>query len=71
MAISASEWPERRAASIRSPTMRASSSESHKETTRTFSPSASLRPVRSVLPRRPLLWAMRCEAAARIGRVER
>ncbi len=35
----------------------------------TFSPGSSS--VRSVLPRRPSLWAIRCEAAARMWAVER
>ena len=57
-------------ASISSPTMRASSSESQAATsTVTFSP-ASLSE-RSVLPSRPSLWAMRWEAAARMCPVER
>ncbi len=43
---------------------RASSSESQVEVTSTFSPGTSS--VRSVLPSRPSLWAMRCEAAARM-----
>ena len=45
---------------------RASSSESQAPVTETFSPGTSS--VRSVLPSRPSLWAMRCEAAARIWR---
>ena len=48
---------------------RASSSESHAPVTVTFSPGTSS--VRSVLPSRPSLWAMRCEAAARMWPVER
>ncbi len=45
--------------------------ESHRLTTLTFSPAESLRPERSVLPSRPSLCAIRPEAAARIGAVER
>ena len=52
------------AASISSPTARASSSESQEPVTVTFSPGTSS--VRSVLPSRPSLCAIRCEAAARI-----
>ena len=55
--------------SISSPMARASSSESQAPVTATFSPSSSS--VRSVLPRRPSLCAIRCEAAARIWPVER
>jgi hypothetical protein len=43
--------------------------ESQHEVTCTFSPGTSS--VRSVLPSRPSLWAMRCEAAARMWPVER
>ena len=71
MAISASLWPSRRRVSMRSPTMRASSSESQRLTTWTCSPWASLRPERRVLPRRPSLLAIRPAAAARMGAVER
>ena len=55
--------------SINSPTVRASSSLSQAAVTATFSPGSSS--VRSVLPSRPSLWAMRCEAAPRIWPVER
>ena len=71
MAISPRSWPYFCASSMRWPTMRASSSLSHSETTRTLSPSASLRPERSVLPSRPSFLAIRPEAAARMGWVER
>ena len=69
IAISSSEWPARCSSSISSPIARASSSESHAAITATFSPGASS--VRSVLPSRPSLWAIRCEAAARMWAVER
>ena len=61
--------PPRCNCSISSPMARASSSESQEPVTVTFSPSTSS--VSSVLPSRPSLWAMRCEAAARIWPVER
>ena len=69
MAISSSGcgWPlpsSRCSCSISSPIARASSSESQQEVTCTFSPGTSS--VRSVLPSRPSLWAIRCEAAARM-----
>ena len=57
------------AASISSPIARASSSESQAPVTLTFSPGSSS--VRSVLPSRPSLCAIRCEAAARMCAVER
>ena len=71
MAISFSAWPSCRNASAFSPTMRASSWLSHRLTTLTFSPEASLRPERNVLPSRPSLCAIKPEAAPRIGAVER
>ena len=71
IAISLNACPSRRSASIRSPTMRASSSESQRLTTLTCSPAASLRPVRSVLPKRPSLLAINPAAAPRIGTVLR
>ena len=55
--------------SISSPMTRASSSESQEPVTVTFSPGTSS--VRRVLPSRPSLWAIRCEAAARMWPVER
>ena len=61
--------PSRCSCSISSPMARASSSESQAPVTVTFSPSSSS--VRSVLPSRPSLWAIRCEAAARMWPVER
>ena len=64
MAISSSEWPSRCRFSISSPIVRASSSESHAPVTATFSPGSSS--VRSVLPSRPSLCAIRCEAAPRM-----
>ena len=50
---------------------RASSSESHEEATETLTASGSRASVKSVLPRRLSLWAMRCEAAPRMCEVER
>ena len=55
--------------SISSPTRRASSGPSQTPMTLTLSPSATS--VHRVLPRRPALWAMRPEAAARMCGVER
>ena len=69
MAISSSEWPPRCSSSISSPIERASSSESQEPVTVTFSPGTSS--VRSVLPSRPSLCAIRCEAAARMWPVLR
>ncbi len=63
------DWPPRCSCSISSPMARASSSESQAPVTVTFSPGTSS--VRSVLPSRPSLWAIRCEAAARMWPVER
>ena len=54
--------PAFRSASMSSPMVRASSSSSHTPVTTTGRPMASS--VNSVLPSRPLLWAMRPEAAA-------
>src|SRR5215467_1190844 len=60
MAISLRFWPRRCSCSMSSPMTRASSSSSQQPCTSTFSPAPPS--VRSVLPRRPWLWAMRLEA---------
>ena len=69
MAIWLSACLSRCSASISSPIVRASSSPSH--TPRSEMRSPSFISVHSVFPSRPSLWAIRCEAAARMCGVER
>ena len=68
-AMPESAWPLACCASISSQTIRASSSPSQVPRTATFSPSSV--GVHRVLPRRPRLWLISPEAAARICGVER